>query len=62
MKKLVLLFSLLALIGVGAFFGWKMLKGDGGCCGWGGDNVDPWTSYTPPAEEAGASTPAGDEA
>jgi hypothetical protein len=31
-----------------------MLKGDGGCCGWGGDNTDPWSSYTPPVEEPAA--------
>lgn len=41
---------LLVLVGVGGFFAWKMLKGDGGCCGWGGDN-DPWSSYTPPADD-----------
>jgi hypothetical protein len=50
LKKLVFL-MLLILVGVGAYFAWKMLKGDGGCCGWGGDNTDPWSSYTPPAEE-----------
>ena len=50
MKKIVFI-MLLILVGVGAFFAWKMLKGDGGCCGWGGDNTDPWSSYTPPAEE-----------
>ena len=54
MKKIIFL-TLLGLIGAGAYFGWRMMKGDGG---WGGDNVDPWTSYTPPAEDtaAGAST------
>ena len=35
MKKLVLISALLALVGAGAFFAWKMMKGDGGCCGWG---------------------------
>ncbi|MEZ5126614.1 MAG: hypothetical protein R2826_10285 [Thermoleophilia bacterium] len=54
MKKLAVLFSLLALVGAGAFFGWKMMKGNGGCCGWGSDNVDPWTSYTPPAQDNGS--------
>lgn len=49
-KKLIIV-MLLMLVGVGAYFAWKMLKGDGGCCGWGGDNTDPWSSYTPPAEE-----------
>jgi hypothetical protein len=58
MKKLVF-FALLAVIGAGAFMAWKMLKGEGGCCGWGGDNTDPWSAYTPPADEAGA---AGDTA
>ncbi len=58
MKKLIF-FSLLALVGAGAYFGWRMMKGDGGCCGWGGDNVDPWTSYTPPAEDTGAGTATG---
>ena len=42
LKKLVFI-MLLILVGVGAFFAWKMLKGDGGCCGWGGDNTDPWS-------------------
>jgi len=42
------------LAGVGAYFAWKMLKGDGGCFGWGGDNSDPWSSYTPPADETPA--------
>ena len=50
MKKIVFL-MLLILVGVGAYFAWKMLKGDGGCCGWGGDNTDPWSSYTPPARK-----------
>ena len=49
LKKIIFV-MLLILVGVGAFFAWKMLKGDGGCCGWGGDNTDPWSSYTPPAE------------
>ena len=56
LKKLIFL-MLLILVGVGAFFAWKMLKGDGGCCGWGGDATDPWSSYTPPAEDsAGTAT------
>ena len=50
MKKIIFV-MLLILVGVGAYFAWKMLKGDGGCCGWGGDNTDPWSSYTPPAED-----------
>ena len=50
LKKLIFI-MLLILVGVGAYFAWKMLKGDSGCCGWGGDNTDPWSSYTPPAEE-----------
>ena len=53
LKKIIFV-MLLMLVGVGAFFAWKMLKGDGGCCGWGGDNTDPWSSYTPPAEETPA--------
>ena len=53
LKKLIII-MLLILVGVGAYFAWKMLKGDSGCCGWGGDNTDPWSSYTPPAEETPA--------
>ena len=53
LKKIIFV-MLLILVGVGAYFAWKMLKGDGGCCGWGGDNTDPWSSYTPPAEEPAA--------
>jgi hypothetical protein len=53
LKKIIFI-MLLILVGVGAYFAWKMLKGDGGCCGWGGDNTDPWSSYTPPAEEPAA--------
>jgi hypothetical protein len=52
LKKIIFV-MLLILVGVGAFFAWKMLKGDGGCCGWGGDNTDPWSSYTPPARGGG---------
>jgi hypothetical protein len=55
LKKFIFI-TLIVLVGVGGYFAWKMLKGDGGCCGWGGDNTDPWSSYTPPAEE----TPAED--
>ncbi|MCX6362655.1 MAG: hypothetical protein NTW58_00485 [Actinobacteria bacterium] len=39
---------LIVLSGVGAYFAWKKLKGDGG---WGGDKTDPWSSYTPPADD-----------
>jgi len=52
MKKLVFL-VLIVFAGVGAYFAWKMLKGDG-CCGWGGDKTDPWSSYTPPADDVSA--------
>jgi len=63
MKKLAFL-TLLVLAGVGAYFAWKMLKGDGGCCGWGGDKTDPWSSYTPPADDvvADVADAAGDVA
>ena len=57
MKKLIFL-SAIVLLGVGAFFAWKMIKGDG-CCGWGGDKTDPWSSYTPPADDADAGADAG---
>lgn len=53
MKKFIF-FALLVVFGAGAYFGYKMLKGDGGCCGWGGDKTDPWASYTPPAEDTAA--------
>lgn len=43
---------LLVLVGVGAYYGWKMLKGEGGCCGWGGEANDPWSTYQAPEEEA----------
>ncbi len=59
MKKLVV-FALLVLITAGAYFAWKMMKGDGGCCGWGGDNVDPWSSYTPPEQEGAAEATTGE--
>ena len=52
MKKLIVLMVLI-LAGVGAFCAWKMLKGEG-CCGWGGDKEDPWSSYTPPEDDAAA--------
>lgn len=56
MKKLVLI-ALLALIGVGVYYGYKMMKGEGGwltsCFGWGEDK-DPWSTYTPPADEGQA--------
>jgi len=57
MKKLIF-FTLIVLAGAGAFFAWKMLKGEGGCCGWGGDKVDPWSTYTPPVQDA----PGGEDA
>ena len=53
MKKLAFL-VLIVFAGVGAYYAWKMLKGDGGCCGWGGDKTDPWSSYTPPADDVDA--------
>jgi hypothetical protein len=57
MKKLLWL-TVLALIGAGAYFGYKMAKGEGGwlssCGGWGSSKSDPWTSYTPPADTATA--------
>ncbi len=57
LKKIIFV-MLLVLVGVGAYYAWKMLKGDGGCAGWGGDNTDPWSSYTPPAEDTPAEAPA----
>jgi hypothetical protein len=54
MKKLLFL-AAIVLLGVGAYFAWKMIKGDG-CCGWGGDKTDPWSSYTPPADDTAATT------
>ena len=54
MKKLAFV-VLLVLVGVGAFFAWKMLRGDGACCGWGADTTDPW-SYTPPPEDESTAT------
>ncbi len=59
MKKIIFI-MLLMLVGVGAFFAWKRLKGDGSCCGWGGDNSDPWSSYTPPADDAAPADAATD--
>jgi hypothetical protein len=53
MKKFALV-VLFILMGAGAYFGWKMLKGDWSCCGWGGDQTDPWSSYTPPSDEGTA--------
>ncbi len=53
MKKFAFL-ALLVLAGAGAFFAWRMMKGDASWCGWGGDKTDPWSSYTPPADEGGA--------
>lgn len=65
MKKLLFI-TLALLVGAGIVIGYKMAKGEGfSCFGWGGDKVDPWTSYTPPAEEPpvaeapAAETPAG---
>jgi len=54
MKKLLFL-TLALLVGAGIVIGYRMAKGEGfSCCGWGGDKVDPWTAYTPPAEEPSA--------
>ncbi len=63
MKKFVF-FALALLVGAGVVIGYKMAKGEGfSCCGWGGEKVDPWTSYTPPAETPAAEEPpAGDAA
>ncbi len=57
MKKVIFV-VLLVLVGAGAYCAWRMVKGDG-CCGWGGEKTDPWSSYTPPTPEAdaGAATP-----
>jgi hypothetical protein len=53
MKRLFWI-GLLGLIGTGAYYGYKMAKGEGGwlssCGGWSGDQPDPWTTYTPPTE------------
>jgi hypothetical protein len=52
--KTLLWLTVLGLIGVGIYFGYKMAKGEGGwlggCGQWKGDESDPWTTYTPPAE------------
>ncbi len=63
MKK-VLFISLALLVGVGILIGYRMAKGEGfSCFGWGQDKVDPWTSYTPPADQPPADQPpAGDAA
>jgi hypothetical protein len=61
MKKLAFL-VLIVLAGVGAYFAWKMLKGDDGCCGWGGDKTDPWSSYTPPVDDVVADVAADADA
>ncbi len=63
MKKLLFI-TLALLVGAGIVIGYKMAKGEGfSCCGWGSEKVDPWTSYTPPAEEPPAEEPpAGDAA
>ncbi len=42
---------LLILIGVGAYYGWKMFMGDGGWRGWIGESDDPWNAYQVPEEE-----------
>ncbi len=61
MKKLVLV-SLALLVGAGIWIGYKMAKGEGfGCCGWGGQKVDPWSAYTPPAEEPPAEAAAAED-
>lgn len=60
MKKLVFV-SLALLVGAGIVIGYRMAKGEGwNWCGWGGQKVDPWSTYTPPAEEPPAA--AGGEA
>jgi hypothetical protein len=63
--KTLLWLTVLGLIGVGIYFGYKMAKGEGGwlgsCGGWSGGESDPWTTYTPPAE-AEAAPEAGAEA
>ena len=63
MKKLLFI-VLLAMVGGGIYLGYRMAKGDGGwlsgCCGW-GDDKDPWSTYTPPADtpaDAPVDTPA----
>ena len=63
MKKLLFI-TLALLVGAGIVIGYKIAKGEGfSCCGWGSEKVDPWTSYTPPAEEPPAEEPpAGDAA
>jgi len=52
--KTLLWLTVLGLIGVGIYFGYKMAKGEGGwlsgCGEWKGGGDDPWTTYTPPAE------------
>jgi hypothetical protein len=53
-KKFVFIVMLLGVVGAGAYYAWKMLTGDAGICGWGGDNNDPWSSYTPPADDTPA--------
>jgi len=58
MKKLLFI-SLAVLVGAGIVVGYRMAKGEGfDWFGFGREKVDPWTSYTPPAEEP----PAGDAA
>jgi len=62
MKKLLFV-SLALLVGVGIAIGYRMAKGEGfSCCGWGGDKIDPWTSYTPPADEPPADEAAAGDA
>lgn len=54
MKKLVFV-SLALLVGAGIVIGYRMAKGQGwSCCGWGGQKVDPWSTYTPPTDESAA--------
>jgi hypothetical protein len=52
--KRFLFITLLVLVGAGAYFGYRMAKGDGGwlssCCG--GADKDPWSTYTPPEDPA----------
>jgi hypothetical protein len=53
MKKLAVV-ALFILVGAGAYFGWKMLKGDWSWGGWGASGTDPWSSYTPPSDDGTA--------
>jgi len=65
MWKTLLWLTVLGLIGVGVYFGWKMAKGEGGwlagCGEWKSGESDPWTTYTPPAESETAAAGEGGE-